>query len=1034
MLTKIGRYSVTAEIGKGGFGTVYRAHDPTMRREVAIKVLAATDDASLVTRFRAEAATVGNLHHKNIVTVYEFSEQDGTWMLVMELLEGVELRKLINGQPPLSILEKVEIMVQVAEGLHFAHERGVVHRDIKPSNIMRLTDGTVKILDFGIARLVRSAESRLTQAGSLIGTVQYMAPEQFSDGVSDAGCDIWAYGAVFYEFLTGQHPFAAQEPSMMMYRILHQEPPPVGSLVPGCPPQLESLVHRMLAKSREQRIQSLDDAVLDLRGMVQQLGVSQVPMLLQEASRWLEAADEQRARALIRRAISLDPRNLEAQKLRERLQEVAHRSAIRPKIEELVSQADAEVSQGSFAAAISKIQSALRLDPTSQTLLAKLEGVKAKEAQAARMRELLGQAQAKAAREELTEALQLATRANSLDPQNPEAAHLLREVQQAINDRLRQATLQADLQKARNLVQLQSYDDAIQLLNRLAEQTHSSPQVMALLDEAQRLRSVQQKRTDLDEGIQTARRLLSAGGYEQAATLLDSLRAKHPEDVSLQQLLQYTSEQIDSRKKGEGVDRLLLEARKLTEQGNFEAALRRVDEAQALSPQDLRVGEARENIVKQQRFSQERQEHDRLLEQALATIEAEIQKDDLERAIYLSEVAARRFPQDRRIQEVLDRSRETLRSMTELRTRRTALDAEIARLEQLLRAGDAQRVQEGAKAFLQSQDDPRVREMLDWATTSLEQARDIRRQNPAQRRKAMIWAAAVGAPLILGAAFFLFSGDEQKAPSLPPPPPQPKTQPAKIETPPPVAQISIEPAEIQFRYQIGGPAPAAQVVQLSTGGDPTAWKATIDSKWYALNPAMGAGDAKLSVAARVDGLMPGDYSGSTLIEGQEQVKTLRVRLVVVAKAEPAGKAISKGDTKTGPGGPIPVVTPRVDDVKAKAVETQPSYPAPSEAVDCHAATYPGLSRGGFRWTGQLEPRGLVAFGRTPRLAILRGDGSLAALRGGGLPGCAVNLTIQPAADVEIVEAPSEANNFGRLVLRNRKESPVAAVTVDWTIR
>jgi eukaryotic-like serine/threonine-protein kinase len=199
MVRRIGRYEITGKLGDGGFGSVYRGYDRTVERVVAIKVLSSEGDASLVSRFRAEAMTAGNLHHKNIVTIYEFGEDAGAPFLAMEYLDGVDLQQIIGDQSQresLTLLEKLEIMSEAAQGLQCAHENGVIHRDVKPANIMRLKDGSVKIMDFGIARLTNAASTRLTQTGLMIGTVFYMAPEQFKSGEVDALCDIWSFGVL----------------------------------------------------------------------------------------------------------------------------------------------------------------------------------------------------------------------------------------------------------------------------------------------------------------------------------------------------------------------------------------------------------------------------------------------------------------------------------------------------------------------------------------------------------------------------------------------------------------------------------------------------------------------------------------------------------------------------------------------------------------------------------------------------------------------------------------------------------------------
>src|ERR1039457_838240 len=207
LMEQIGRYLVRGEIGKGGFGGVYRAWDPVMRRDVAIKVLTSVNDHGMLARFRSEPATTGILKHKNIITVHDFGEHNSAPYLVMELLEGSSLREGIEAGPQPSLSEKVGILGEIARGLLHAHQNGVIHRDVKPANIMLLADGSVKILDFGIARMANPDLTRQTSTGMMVGTPQYMAPEQFAGEDATALSDIFAYGVVCYELISGEQPF-----------------------------------------------------------------------------------------------------------------------------------------------------------------------------------------------------------------------------------------------------------------------------------------------------------------------------------------------------------------------------------------------------------------------------------------------------------------------------------------------------------------------------------------------------------------------------------------------------------------------------------------------------------------------------------------------------------------------------------------------------------------------------------------------------------------------------------------------------------
>ncbi len=300
MLRQLGRYQVKAELGRGGFGQVFKAFDPTVGRMVAIKVLSADGDADLLTRFRNEASASGRLRHPNIVTIYDFGEQDQTPYIVMELVEGEDLQRVIAGRQPLSVLEKVRVMAQMAAGLGHAHGQGIVHRDVKPANVMLLADKSVKIMDFGIALVSQATHSRLTPRGAMVGTFRYMAPEQFLGADPDFRSDIFAYGLVFYELLTGVHPFHAPEAAALMYNVLHLNPVPICEVCPNCPEALNGIVGHLLNRDPELRYQALDDVLFDCEPVLLQLRKATACDLLFEAQRLKSQAQLESAQALIR--------------------------------------------------------------------------------------------------------------------------------------------------------------------------------------------------------------------------------------------------------------------------------------------------------------------------------------------------------------------------------------------------------------------------------------------------------------------------------------------------------------------------------------------------------------------------------------------------------------------------------------------------------------------------------------------------------------------------------------------------------------
>ena len=269
---QLGRYHIEAELGRGAMGVVYKAHDPMLDRTVALKTIAldeaAHDREEYQARFFQEAKAVARLNHPAVITIYDFGEEDALAYMAMELLGGSELSvRLAEGQP--SIREAVAIAEQVAEGLAFAHDSGVIHRDIKPGNVMLLPRGRVKIMDFGIARLKLSDVA--TQVGTRLGTPRYMSPEQVGGGALDHRTDIFSLGIVLYEMLTGARLFHGEDLTQVMHSVATFEPPPPSRINPQVTPLLDLVVKRALEKKPDARYASAWEMVDDLRHCLQEL-------------------------------------------------------------------------------------------------------------------------------------------------------------------------------------------------------------------------------------------------------------------------------------------------------------------------------------------------------------------------------------------------------------------------------------------------------------------------------------------------------------------------------------------------------------------------------------------------------------------------------------------------------------------------------------------------------------------------------------------------------------------------------------------
>ena len=261
----IGKYRIVEPIGRGGMGMIFKAHDPILDRLVALKVISpeieVTDD--LRARFFREAKACAKLNHPNIVTVHDMGEDAGRLFIVMEFLQGEELRQIIKANTPLTLEDKLSLIRQVCRGLHYAHQQGVVHRDMKPANIFVLRSGGVKVLDFGIAQLA-TTDPGLTRTGLIMGTLRYISPEQVRGRV-DRRSDMFSLGSVLYELLTSRPPFVGDDPMQLLEQLRSDDPPPPTQIDPTIPAELEAVVQRAMRKNPDERYRDLDEmgAALD---------------------------------------------------------------------------------------------------------------------------------------------------------------------------------------------------------------------------------------------------------------------------------------------------------------------------------------------------------------------------------------------------------------------------------------------------------------------------------------------------------------------------------------------------------------------------------------------------------------------------------------------------------------------------------------------------------------------------------------------------------------------------------------------------
>jgi len=263
----LGKYTITAFLGEGGMGVVFKAHDPMIDRDVAIKLLAqdlAEDDSSLA-RFLAEARAIGKLNHPNVLGIYEICQEGSTYFLVMEFLPGGTLGDQLDRQGPCSVFAATQVMIDACKGVAAAHAAGIFHRDLKPENLLRAADGTIKVMDFGLAKFSAANAQQLTQYGIVVGTPSFMSPEQCEAKLIDARSDIYALGGTYYALLTGKYPYGDTTTVVqVMYSQCHAPVPDPRQVNPAIPEACAQIIARAMAKDPAARYQSANELQADL--------------------------------------------------------------------------------------------------------------------------------------------------------------------------------------------------------------------------------------------------------------------------------------------------------------------------------------------------------------------------------------------------------------------------------------------------------------------------------------------------------------------------------------------------------------------------------------------------------------------------------------------------------------------------------------------------------------------------------------------------------------------------------------------------
>ncbi len=563
-MKKLGKYEVLGELGHGAMGVVYRARDPIINRLVALKTITTgvADDPAMLQRFYREAQSAGGLQHPNIVTIYDMGEAGELPYIAMELVEGENLEQLIARRSALPITLKLVYAMQACRAFDYAHKRGIVHRDIKPGNIMVNKDGTVKVVDFGIARVL---EASRTQTGMLIGTFAYMSPEQYHGEHADERSDIWSFGVLFYELLTYQKPFSSPTPASLMHNICNEDPAPLSQVLPECPKELELAVHRMLRKLPSERYQSMEDVLLDLDPICKTLQSQAVADLIGQAHQLFTEKRFSETRELARQAVQLESSSQEARGLLDKANIELKRIQNRPKVQQFVDKGQALLGEGKLQEAKSAVEHALQLDSTF-TPAEELQ--RAIQAEVSRVRMIADWLEA--ARQYLAEGLPeeaegLLAKVLEAEPSNAQAQSLQQQALKEKVEREKARRLLQGVQRARELWTQQNYDECLKLLQHLGDEFPGEEEV-ARLRETVREDQLEQRRR---QGLLQSRNLLASGCYEDAIAVLSELHKQFPSDEEIPGLLEVVRKDQTNQRRLLG----LAEGRNLLAAGRYDSCI-----------------------------------------------------------------------------------------------------------------------------------------------------------------------------------------------------------------------------------------------------------------------------------------------------------------------------------------------------------------------------------------------------------------------------------------------------------------------------
>jgi serine/threonine protein kinase len=576
--SKIGKYDVIEVIGRGGMGVVYKATDPHLNRLVAIKMMTGgfSDNPELLKRFYREAQSTGNLQHPNIVTVYDLGDLEGNPYLVMEFLEGESLDAILNSRRPLSLITKINFICDVCHGLAYAHHQGIVHRDIKPGNIMVLKNGSVKIVDFGIAHI---GDKTVTRTGQLIGSLGYMSPEQVNGKPIDTRTDIFSTGVVLYQLLTTALPFDADSTAATLLKIIHDPPPPLKKFITDIPSELEEVILRALAKDREERYRTVEDFGFDLAQISDRLKQGLVEGHLREAESLVSRGLSHKAKEVLLQVLKIDRQHTAAGRLLRTVQQSIEQEQIEVQIKQLRGQAEEAYANQQFDAALNYVGRALNLHSTDTGLQSLKASIDEAKARAEELQNLLHRAEEAHQEGELDVAKKVLEETLALAPNDLQVKALFRVVHREWEERSRRTQVDNLVESARKEMASRRFTAALHVLKEAEALDPNAPEVKSLIASASAGREQEHHRRELESINQQIEEALDRDDFVTACQKIDQGLLRFPEDRSLLKLRALAEKQKQVSERKQFVDQQLAQARALIQAGRSEEVLQLLEAA-----------------------------------------------------------------------------------------------------------------------------------------------------------------------------------------------------------------------------------------------------------------------------------------------------------------------------------------------------------------------------------------------------------------------------------------------------------------------